>query len=255
MKTGLASVTFRKLAPAEIVKLAAQAGLDGIEWGGDAHVPPGDLEAARTVRDMTARAGLAVASYGSYYRAGKSAGEGLVFETVLATARALGAPIVRAWAGTQASAEVSPESRAALAAELRRLGDAARAEGILVALEFHSRTLTDTAESAAQLMRETEHPHVRLYWQPPVGRAGDECCADLRRLAGYLTHLHVQSHDPISRARQSLAAGAPAWRRYLEIAAASPAARHYALLEFVAGGTMQQFLEDAAVLRRLAAAI
>ena len=65
---GLVSVTFRQLAPREIVQLAAAAGLRGIEWGGDIHVPHGDLQAARAVRDITAAAGLQVLAYGSYFR-------------------------------------------------------------------------------------------------------------------------------------------------------------------------------------------
>ena len=45
--TGLVSVTFRKLEPAEIVDLVKQAGLQGIEWGGDIHVPHGDIQRAK----------------------------------------------------------------------------------------------------------------------------------------------------------------------------------------------------------------
>jgi hypothetical protein len=43
---GLVSVTFRKLAPAAIVELAVKAQLRSIEWGGDVHVPHGDVRAA-----------------------------------------------------------------------------------------------------------------------------------------------------------------------------------------------------------------
>ena len=48
MKTSVASVTFRNKRIAEVAELARRAGLDAIEWGGDVHVPPGDLEAAQT---------------------------------------------------------------------------------------------------------------------------------------------------------------------------------------------------------------
>jgi sugar phosphate isomerase/epimerase len=37
--TALASVTFRHLTFEEIIELVRKAGLDGIEWGGDIHVP------------------------------------------------------------------------------------------------------------------------------------------------------------------------------------------------------------------------
>ena len=86
---GLVSVTFRQLAPRTIVDLVAEAGLWGIEWGGDVHAPVGDLHIAREVRAMTLDAGLAVAAYGSYFRFRPDDS----FERVLETAIALGAPI------------------------------------------------------------------------------------------------------------------------------------------------------------------
>ena len=49
--TGLLSVTFRHLPFERIIELAAEAGLDGIEWGGDVHVPPGDLKQAEKNRE------------------------------------------------------------------------------------------------------------------------------------------------------------------------------------------------------------
>ena len=44
MKTGLCSVSFRKLTVEEIIAAVKDAGLDGIECGGDVHVPHGDVE-------------------------------------------------------------------------------------------------------------------------------------------------------------------------------------------------------------------
>ncbi len=253
--TGLASVTFRKLTPRQIVDLAAAAGLDAIEWGGDVHVPHGDLAAARDARALTADAGLAVASYGSYYRAGKSEAEGLAFPAVLATAQALDAPVIRVWAGAQGSAAAAPEYRALIARDLRRIGAMARAAGLMAALEFHVNTLTDTAASAIQLLDEVgPGAGVRTYWQPPVGRAAADCCADLRLLAGHLAHLHVHYFDPAARRQRPLAEGAAAWRQYLALAAPAPGARRHALLEFVAGGAPEQFLADAQTLRGLPAA-
>ena len=67
---GLVSITFRRLSPREIVKLVKKSGLEGIEWGGDVHVPHGDLSVAREVATMTQEEGLVVAAYGSYYRVG-----------------------------------------------------------------------------------------------------------------------------------------------------------------------------------------
>ena len=46
LQPGLCSVTFRRCSAAEIVELATRAGLRCIEWGGDVHVPHGDLRTA-----------------------------------------------------------------------------------------------------------------------------------------------------------------------------------------------------------------
>ena len=102
MKTGLTSITFRQLDRGEIIDLVAKAGLDGIEWGGDIHVPHGDLDAAVSAARCTRDAGLEVSSYGSYYRTGVSEQEGLSFESVLETAKAMCLP---------SGVKLSPESQ------------------------------------------------------------------------------------------------------------------------------------------------
>ena len=71
--TGLTSVTFRHLSPSEIIRLAQKANMDGIEWGGDIHVPAGDKPTAKIVKEQTMHAGLQVFSYGSYYRLSENA--------------------------------------------------------------------------------------------------------------------------------------------------------------------------------------
>ena len=54
--TGLTSITFRQLTVEQIVELVQQSGLDGIEWGGDVHVKPGEEALAREVGDRTRQA-------------------------------------------------------------------------------------------------------------------------------------------------------------------------------------------------------
>lgn len=71
LNTGLVSVTFRDKTPEEIISAVKQCGLEGIEWGGDVHVLPGDVSRAREIRHLTEQAGLAVWAYGSYFEAGE----------------------------------------------------------------------------------------------------------------------------------------------------------------------------------------
>ena len=67
MKTGLTSVSFRKLSVDEVIDLAKKAKVDGIEWGSDVHVPETDVDGAIDVARKTREAGLEVLSYGSYF--------------------------------------------------------------------------------------------------------------------------------------------------------------------------------------------
>jgi hypothetical protein len=53
LSTGLVSITFRPLDPEEILRLAVQARIETIEWGGDVHVPVGDLDRARETGRLT----------------------------------------------------------------------------------------------------------------------------------------------------------------------------------------------------------
>ena len=182
MHGGLVSISFRKLTARQIVDAVAAAGLEGIEWGGDIHAPHGDLVRAREVGAMTREAGLRVAAYGSYYRAGFSEGQGLPFERVLDSARALQAPTIRIWAGVGGSAETDAATRTRIAEDSLRVGSMAREQGLGVAFEYHRGTLTDTRDSTRALLRETEVAGLTCYWQPPVGWNRDERLASLRDL-------------------------------------------------------------------------
>ena len=53
MKTGLTSVSFRKLSAEEVIEIAAKAGVDGIEWGSDVHVPATNTEYAKEIAEKT----------------------------------------------------------------------------------------------------------------------------------------------------------------------------------------------------------
>lgn len=248
IKTGLVSVTFRKLAPAAIIDLVRRADLTAIEWGGDIHVPHGHLQQADTVGRMTRAAGLAIAAYGSYYRVGASEQEGLTFDRVLETARALGAPLIRIWAGNRPSAKADVNYRRSIGGEAQRLAEKAAAAGLVLAWEYHSGTLTDTRESAGQLLADIQHPAMRTYWQAPVGASVEGGLESLRAMLPWLANTHVYQLDAAGQTRLPLSAGAEAWHRYLSLIR-STGRDHYALLEFVRDDSPDAFLEDARVLK------
>ena len=191
IQSGLVSITFRNLSPSRIVDLAAQAGIGGIEWGGDVHVPHGEVDLAREVSELTRAKGLEVAAYGSYYRAAQSEEQGLSFERVLNTALALGAPLIRVWPGCKASANADAEYRKRVVDDLARISTLAGQHDLRVACEYHGGSLTDSSDAAVKLMQDIANPNAGLYWQPPVGMPPDECVAALQAALPFLTHLHV----------------------------------------------------------------
>ncbi len=249
MKSGFVSVSFRSLSCERIIEIAKNAGLTGIEWGGDVHLPPGDVARAARVGELTRAAGLAVAAYGSYYRAGTYGGAyAEAFRPVLAAAAALGAPIIRLWAGDRGSDETPDEKRAAMVSEIKEIAPAAAQAGIALAFECHNGTLTDNADSFAQLMREIDLPNVKMYWQPNERRAPAYNKAALEACLPYLSNVHV-FHWPSPGVRRPLAEGEPLWRQYIERIAACPGER-YLLLEFMPFDTPAELPGEAAALNR-----
>ncbi|MGH8777269.1 MAG: sugar phosphate isomerase/epimerase family protein [Jiangellaceae bacterium] len=249
IRPGLVSVTFRSRPPGEVADLAAQAGLSGVEWGGDLHVPHGDTRAATTVAALTRDAGLDVAAYGSYYRVGHGEDEGDSFGAVLASAVDLGAHVIRVWAGRRGSAEADNAYRDRVVADALRIVEMAHGAGIDVAYENHRGTLTDTDRSARELLHRVDHPSSRTLWQPSVP---ESLSGNVARLAGVLpklanVHVFAWSAD---RSRLPLARGRDEWRRYLATVATT-GRDHWALLEFVRRDDPDQMFADALVLSEL----
>jgi len=247
---GLVSITFRSLSPQEIIRLVVQAGLESIEWGGDVHVPPGDIERAREVGRWTRNAGLMVSAYGSYYRLADARKEAAPFEHVLASAVGLGAPTIRVWAGGQGSAECSPDERHRIIDDGLRIADIAARSGITISLEYHGGTLTDTRESAHALLTELAHPNIDFLWQPTNGEPVEACASRLVDVLPRLRNVHVFHWWPSAAERHPLIEGADRWHTYIDIVRESKKPVDF-LLEFVAHDSPEQFLEDAATLRLL----
>ncbi len=247
MLPGLLSVTFRSRSPREIVAWAHQAGIMGIEWGGDIHVPPGDLDRAREVRRLTEDAGLSVSALGSYYRAGPAAKAGAPFASVLEVACALGAPCIRVWAGTVGSAETGEHLRAEIVQDLRAIAEQAARSGVRVATEWHAGTLTDTTASTLALLRAVDHPNLGTFWQPRIGDSVDQGVGDIRAIARWLDAVHVfywrTVHD-----RRPLAEGAEPWHAFLAAVRTYAPAVRFASLEFLPEETFEDLRRDAATL-------
>lgn len=224
--------------------MVVKSKLQSIEWGGDVHVPHGNTLKAQEVAKMTRDAGLAISAYGSYYRFD----EEIPFASVLETAVALSAPLIRVWAGRLGSAAADEGYWQKMLAQSQRIADMAEKAGITVAFEYHGGTLTDTRASALRLLSEINHPNLRSYWQPLFTHTLDERMQGLQEISPWLTNVHV--YHWIERTKYPLEAGWDDWQQYFSELAKLPG-EHYASLEFVRDNDPTQFFADAKTLNRL----
>ncbi|MGJ3243695.1 MAG: sugar phosphate isomerase/epimerase family protein [Opitutales bacterium] len=249
-RPGLVSITFRKLSTDAIIELCQEAGLEGIEWGGDVHVPPGEGKTASEVGKATRDAGLNVAAYGSYYRAGPGLRDESKFDAVLESARMLGAPLIRVWAGPrQPVAEATEQDWKDAFEDAKRIAALAEPLGIQIAFEYHGGTLTEWPETASRLMSGCDHPNIDTLWQPINGAPLDTNLDALHRVGPRIANLHVFHWGDGSQDRYALAAGEERWKAYLEAVEQYPRDGRWALLEFVKEDDPRQCVEDAATLR------
>lgn len=187
---GLCSVTLRDSSVREVAALTADAGLAGVEWGTDVHVV--DEASAEEAAWVSSEAGLAVLSLGSYYRLGS----GEDFAGVAGLAVRAGAPRIRIWAGSLASADSDDAHRKEIVEDAKRIADLAGEHGLTLALEYHGGTLTDTPEGTVRLLESIDSPNVGTYWQPAVGLSDEEALASLRQVLPYLVGVHCFSWSP-----------------------------------------------------------
>ncbi|GHT60520.1 sugar phosphate isomerase [Spirochaetia bacterium] len=239
---GLTSITFRSLRAERIIALAKEAGLEGIEWGADVHVPPGDTGLAGRIKAQTEEAGLSVLSYGSYYRLL----EGDDFLPVLETACALHAPLIRIWAGTKGSAQADDDYYRRAAGELQQVCALAADRHVRIGLEYHRQTLTDTAGSALRLIDLTNQDNLTSYWQPNPDLSPSEHFREISLLLPRLSSVHVFQWEK-GNVRRPLAEGKSVWKEYIRLLGTG---RNY-IMEFVRDDREENFLADAAVLREL----
>jgi sugar phosphate isomerase/epimerase len=252
---GLCSITFRSLDADAVVDLAVRAGVDGIEWGADGHVPPGGGETAVAIAARCRDTGLEVVSYGSYLGAGPADGDETgVVAAVLDSAEALGAPMVRIWTEFGVTAASPADERRRVLEHTARLVDAIAARGLLAALEFHPGTLTETAASANRVLDDLDRPALRTHWQPDPALGAADAVAELALVAARLAHVHVFTWGAGGIAdRRPLAQGTDLWPAAFALAdhdGAPLPGRRFALCEYVRDDDPEQFVRDVRTLRR-----
>lgn len=248
--TGVTSVTFRKLAASAVIQLAVESKLDGIEWGGDIHVPPSDYQNAEKIGEATRKADLQVLTYGSYYILSDSVDPRQDFLPVLKTAEILGAPLIRVWCGDRSPARADDLYFDRIIEHGRILGDMCARKGMKAAFEYHRNSLTQDSRSACRVLKGINHPSVLTGWQPNPQMSHGDNLRELEQVKPWLANVHVFHWK--ANERLALKSGAAEWSDYC---LAIKDGTHALTLEFVKDDSIEAFLQDAETLREMTARI
>ena len=234
---GLVSVSFRGHTPEKILSAAAECQLKWIEWGSDVHAPPNDPSRLQAIVELQQRYGISCSSYGTYFRLGYS--DLAELPQYIQAAKLLGTRILRLWAGRKVKEESTPQEWQSFVAQCRTAAAIAEAEDVVLCMECHRRSATETKESACALMTAVDSPAFRMYWQPNPELTIAENIAYIKLLRPWIAHVHV--FHWMETERLSLTEGLEIWGKYLQ--ALEPG--RTLLLEFMPDDRIESLLDEA----------
>lgn len=199
MKIALCSIAFRERLLEYSLDLACEVGLDGVEiWGREPHISEEyDANRVSAVRKMVTGRGLEVAVFGSYLRLGAVGVETMSLRDVLQIAAGLEVRMVRVWASDVASDEADEELWRRTVTECQEVACAAEKMGMRIAVEMHTNTLADTAESAKRLVDEVGRDNFGLNYQA-LPSLDDDAMERLKHVLPHVFHLHAQNYAPLN---------------------------------------------------------
>ncbi len=248
--TALSSAALIGSPYASILESATKAGVHGIEWSYDSGLEPGNIAQAEDLMMATLRAGLSTASYASLFRVGVHSGE--AFSALLATARALHAPIIRLWAGDKSP---SPERDAEdFASSVRILADRAADEGVTLCLGMGRGSALDSYERARLLLEAADHPFVKLCWEPLPGSSFDGAMEAFSSLVGRVGILCARSSGKRSE-NILLRDKAEDWLLYLDAfdeQGGAPDMARYVVIRSFKDGRPESLADDVRLVRHWA---
>ena len=243
-KTGVVSVSFRKLSVDEVIKYAKEAGLTHIEWGSDVHAPYTDTERIEYIAAEQKKAGLSCSSYGTYFRFGEQDTEEL--HGYIAAAKKLGTNILRLWCGSKNYEDMTAEEQDYIIAESKKAAKIAEAEGVILCMECHKKTFTNTLAGALRLMEAVDSPAFRMFWQPSTTASVEDNLEYASKIAKYTYNIHVFYYE--DGVKHPLKDGTEAWRRYLSCFDGTQSL----LLEFMYDNRVESLASEAMALNALA---
>ncbi len=243
---GLVSISFRELSAEALIQHGKETGLQAIEWGGDVHVPAGDVATATKVAEAMKAAGLTTTEYGSYYEIGQS--DPADIDGVIACAKALGTDIVRVWAYVKNYSDCTPEEYANAVADAKRICDLA--PELQFGLECHNWTLTEDYHDALRYLQDVDRPNFKMFWQPNQFRTHAYNIEACSALLPYIVAVHVFSWEGANKETTfyPLDYHTDRWTEYLMILQNAPVDRMPCVLEFMHDGRIESLPETVKVL-------
>lgn len=187
MKIGFTTTTFRQIKDLEkIVKLAKEAEVDCIEWGGDIHIK--DIEAAKTAKKLCDVYNIEVCSYASYYRAGcKNKSE---WKKLCEIASALGARGIRIWLGTKDSEKTDENTYRNIKEDIIDMCEVAENYGILVCPECHDNTFNNNTDAFLRIKKDVNKDNFRTYFQSKYKKKAYDLDR-IERTLPYIESVHI----------------------------------------------------------------
>lgn len=244
--TGLVSISFRGLSPEEIAQEMVKCGLKYVEWGSDVHAPCTDTGRLEQIAALQKQYGITCCSYGTYFRLGFTPNEEL--PEYIRAAKLLGTKTLRLWAGKKSPNLFTPEERDTFFDVCRQAAKIAEDTGVVLCMECHRNTYTETMEAALELMQAVNSPAFRMYWQPSQALTVAGNVEYIQTLMPYIDNLHVfqwknEIHYPLSTGEEE-------WKTYLRQFTGDRAA----LLEFMPDNQVESLPVEAQTLHRIVAA-
>ncbi len=245
---GVCSVSFRNHSPEEIIDAVAEAGLDGIEWGSDVHVAPGDIENAKRITALMKEKGLKNLSYGTYF--GVDQLEFEKFEDHLKTADALETDILRIWPPSKRINEFYAGGYGTCVRFMKRIAKKAAEYGKTVCFEKHHGTLTESTEETLRFLGDINKDNVKMYWQPNHYENFNANLCSVRELSHYVENVHVFNWR--GEERLPLKEAVVDWREYYSVLdSESGDSRRSYLLEFMPDDKLTSLKASAEALRKI----
>lgn len=187
MKFGFTTTTFRNIKDVEkIVKIAVDAGIDCIEWGGDIHVR--DVETAKRVKKLCDDAKIEVSSYGSYYRVGSC--DEKEWQKICEISSAMGARAVRVWLGRADSEKTDDVTYKRLVEDAKSMCSVADAYGLIVCPECHDYTYNNNTDAFLKIQKDVGRENFRTYFQSRYKKKNYDLDR-IERTLPYIESVHI----------------------------------------------------------------